>query len=67
MFIFTTYSLMYFSSLMPLIEIIEAINFLKGDMPKDLKEVILELGSQMIKASRNGDDIEENKIIMINI
>ena len=43
------------------LEIIEAINFLKGDMPKDLKEVILELGSQMIKASRNGDDIEENK------
>jgi pyrimidine-nucleoside phosphorylase len=43
------------------LEIIEAINFLKGDMPKDLKEVILELGSQMIKASRNGEDIEENK------
>lgn len=43
------------------LEIIEAINFLKGDMPKDLKEVILELGSQMIKASGNGDDIEENK------
>ena len=43
------------------LEIIEAINFLKGDMPKDLKEVILELGSQMIKASRNGDNIEENK------
>ncbi len=43
------------------LEIIEAINFLKGDMPKDLKEVILELGSQMIKTSRNGDNIEENK------
>ena len=48
------------------LEIIEAINFLKGDMPKDLKEVILELGSQMIKASRNGEDIEENKKRILN-
>ena len=27
------------------LEIIEAINFLKGDMPNDLKEVVLELGA----------------------
>ena len=48
------------------LEMIEAINFLKGEMPEDLKEVILELGSQMIKISGNGDDIEENKSRMID-
>ena len=43
------------------LEMIEAINFLKGNMPEDLKEVILELGSQMIKISGDGDNIEENQ------
>ena len=44
------------------LEMIEAINFLKGnDMPEDLKGIVLEIGSQMIKLAGLGDDIEENK------
>lgn len=47
------------------LEIIEAVNFLKGDMPKDLKEVVLELGAYMVKLSGKGDNIEENKIKLL--
>ncbi len=47
------------------IEVIEAIKALKGDMPKDLEEVVLELGSYMIKLAGKGDNIEENKQKMI--
>ena len=44
------------------LEMIEAINFLKGiDLPEDLKGIVLEIGSQMIKLAGLGDDIEENK------
>lgn len=43
------------------LEVIEAIKFLKGDMPSDLKEVVIELGAYMIKLAGKGDDIEENK------
>ena len=43
------------------LEVIEAINFLKGDMPEDLKEVVFELGSNLINISGNGDDLENNK------
>ena len=44
------------------LEMIEAINFLKGiDLPEDLKNIVLELGSQMIKLAGLGEDIEENK------
>lgn len=44
------------------LEIIEAINFLKGkNIPKDLKNIVLEIGSQMIKLAGKGNDIEENK------
>ena len=31
------------------LEVIEAIKFLKGDMPEDLKDVVFELGAYMIK------------------
>lgn len=44
------------------LEVIEAINFLKGDMPKDLKEVVLELGANMLQLAGKGDNIEENKL-----
>ena len=47
------------------LEVIEAINFLKGDMPKDLKEVVLELGANMLKLAGKGDSIEENKVKML--
>ena len=43
------------------LEVIEAIKFLKGDMPSDLKEVVIELGAYMIKLTGKGDNIEENK------
>ena len=47
------------------LEVIEAINFLKGDMPKDLKEVVLELGANMLQRAGKGDCIEENKLKML--
>lgn len=47
------------------LEVIEAINFLKGDMPEDLKQVVLELGSYMIKLAGKGEDISENKEKML--
>ena len=43
------------------IEIIESINALKGNMQQDVKEVVLELGSYMLKLAQKGDNIEENK------
>ena len=49
------------------IEVIEAINFLKGDMPKDLKEVVLELGANMLKMAGKGESIEENKLKMLEV
>lgn len=47
------------------LEVIEAIRFLKGDMPEDLKQVVLELGAYMIKLAGLGEDLEENKSAMI--
>lgn len=47
------------------LEVIEAINFLKGNMPNDLKEVVLELGAYMIKLAGRGTNIQENKEKMI--
>lgn len=43
------------------LEVIEAIEALEGDMEDDVKQVVLELGSYMIKLAGKGDDIEENK------
>ena len=47
------------------LEVIEAIEFLKGKMPEDLKEVVLELGAYMIKLAGLGDNLEENKMKML--
>jgi pyrimidine-nucleoside phosphorylase len=47
------------------LEVIEAIKFLKGEMPEDVKEVILTLGAYMIKAAKKGDNIQENKEKML--
>lgn len=43
------------------LEVIEAVNFLKGNMPKDLKEVVLNLGAYMLKLSGLGNDLNQNK------
>ena len=47
------------------LEVIEAVKFLKGDMPEDLKQVVLALGAYMIQLAGKGDDLEENKINML--
>lgn len=44
------------------LEVIEAINFLRGiQMEDDVKEVVFELGAYMMKLSGHGDDLEDNK------
>lgn len=43
------------------LEVIEAIKALKGNMEDDVKAVVLELGSYMIKLAGLGEDILENK------
>lgn len=47
------------------LEVIEAIDFLKGKMPEDLKQVVLELGAYMINLACLGEDLEENKNKML--
>lgn len=46
------------------IEVIEAVEALKGNIPKDVEEVVLELGSYMLKLAEKGNDIEENKKVL---
>lgn len=48
------------------LEIIESIKFLNGEMPADLKEVVLEVGSNMILLAGKGDNLEENKKKMLD-
>lgn len=43
------------------IEVIEAVEALNGNMQEDVKEIILSLGSNMMKLAGKGDNIEENK------
>ena len=47
------------------IEIIEAVECLKGNIPEDIKEIIEVIGSYIIKLARYGDNIEENKKMII--
>ena len=50
------------------LEIIEVIECLKGNIPEDVKEIILTIGSYIIKLSGNGDNLEENRQkIMVQI
>ena len=44
------------------IEVIEAINSLKGDMPEDVEQVVLELGAYMLKLADKGENIQVNKM-----
>jgi len=43
------------------LEILETIECLKGNIPEDIKEIILGLGSYIIKLAGEGDNLEENK------
>ena len=43
------------------IEVIEAVEALKGNIPKDVKEVTLELGGYMLKLAGKGNDLQDNK------
>lgn len=43
------------------LEIIEAIEALKGNMQEDVKNVVLELGAYILKLDGKGNNIEENK------
>ncbi len=43
------------------LEVMEAVNFLRGDMPEDLKQVVLELGCYMMQLAGIGKDLVENK------
>lgn len=47
------------------LEVIEAIKFLKGEMPEDLKQVVLELGAYMLELAGLGNNLEENKKKML--
>lgn len=50
------------------LEVIEAVEALNGNMQDDVKDIILSLGSYMMKLAGKGDDIEHNKkMIMENI
>lgn len=47
------------------LEVIEAIESLKGNMMDDVQEVVLTLGAYMIKFAGKGENIEENKQKML--
>jgi len=47
------------------LEILETIECLKGNIPEDIKEIVLSLGSYIIKLAGRGDNLEENKAKMI--
>jgi len=43
------------------LEFIEVIECLKGNLPKDVKEIILTIGSYIIKLAGKGDNLKENR------
>ena len=48
------------------LEVIEAVEFLKGNKnPEDLEKVVLELGAYMLKLAGRGNSIEENKKVLL--
>lgn len=47
------------------LEVIEAVEFLKGNMEEDVKEVVLELGSNMLKLAGKGEELQANKEMML--
>ena len=47
------------------LEVIEAIEALKGNIQEDVKNVVLELGSNMIKLAGKGNNLADNKLRML--
>ena len=47
------------------LEVIEAIEALKGNIKEDVKDVVLELGSNMLKLAGKGNNLEQNKNRML--
>lgn len=47
------------------LEVIEAIKCLKGNMPEDVKQVVVELGAYMLKLAGINEDITENRNIIV--
>lgn len=48
------------------LEIIEVIEALKGNIPEDVKEIILTIGSYIIKLAGKGEDLEQNRKMIMN-
>ncbi len=48
------------------LEIIEVIECLKGNIPEDIKEIILTIGSYIIKLAGRGENLEENRKMLID-
>ena len=48
-----------------LLEVKEAVEFLQGDMPEDVKKVVFELGAYMIQLAGKGNNLEKNKSRML--
>ncbi len=47
------------------LEILETIECLKGNIPEDIQEIVLSLGSYIIKLAGRGENLEENKARML--
>lgn len=47
------------------LEMIEVVECLKGNIPEDVKEIILTLGSYIVKLAGKGNNLEENKKILL--
>ena len=48
------------------LEVIEAVEALKGNIAEDVKNVVLELGSNMLKLAGKGNNLEDNKSEMMD-
>ncbi len=47
------------------LEVIEAIECLKGNMPKDVEDVVTTLGAYILKLSKKGNNISQNKKVIL--
>lgn len=48
------------------LEMVEAINSLKGNMAPDVEEVVLDLAIQMMVLAGYGDDVSRNKLVILD-